>query len=68
MPVKAIDKVAEPPLQMVANPLTEIALVGRELTVTRALPVMSAAIAVHLESESADTVYVFVVMGDTDAI
>ena len=46
-------------MHIVAVPL--ITLVGRVLTVTTALPVLSAAIDVHFESLRAVTVYVVVV-------
>ena len=55
-----------PPLHIVAVPL--ITLVGRGLTVTTALPVLSAAIDVHFESLSTVTVYVFVDVGLTTTV
>jgi hypothetical protein len=48
VPVRAAWIVVEPPLQIVTLPLTTD--VGRGLTVTTALPVLSAAIAVQLAS------------------
>src|SRR4029079_18787722 len=50
LPVKAAESVAEPPLQIVVEPLTTD--VGRAFTVTVALPVLSPARAVQLASVS----------------
>jgi len=54
VPVSAAEIVVEPPTQYVALPLT--VAVGRGLTVTTALPVKPAGIAVQFASESAVTV------------
>jgi hypothetical protein len=54
------------PLQAVTLPL--ITLVGLELNVITALPVISPANAVHFESLSAVTVYVDVAVGLTLAV
>jgi hypothetical protein len=62
-PVKATLSVVLPPLHIVALPL--ITLVGRGLTVTKALPVLSAPMAVQFTSLSADIVYVLVELGLT---
>jgi len=63
VPVSAAERIVELPTQMVAVPLT--VAVGNGLTVTTALPVMPAGIAVQFASESAVTVYVVVVVGFT---
>jgi hypothetical protein len=53
------------PLQIGVVPLIPVGAVDRIFTVTVALPVMSAPIAVHLESFKAVIVYVFVLAGVT---
>lgn len=62
-PVKSTVSVADCPLQMVVVPLN--AAVGRSSTVTKALPLKSAPIDVHLLSLVVISVYVFVEEGDT---
>jgi len=55
-----------PPLHIAVVPL--ITLVGRALTVTTALPVLSPAIDVQLASLNTVTVYVFVDVGLTTTV
>ena len=66
LPVNVRLKVALCPLQTVVLPLSET--VGRAFTVITALPVISDAIAVHLLSLNPVTVYVFVLVGDTENV
>jgi hypothetical protein len=63
VPVKVTVKFAEPELHIVVFPIRSD--VGLGLTVTTALPVISAPMAVHLESLKAVMVYVVVLVGDT---
>ena len=63
VPVNAAEMTTEPPWQIVPPPLTTA--VGRALTVTTALPVISPAWAEPLASESAVTVYVMELVGLT---